>query len=109
EKAKQLIKLVHLPQQYFHPYPAQFSAGQQQPIGVVPPLPAQQDIILIHEPFPPLHPITPHTLQHLLNQLQQKLPKTFIFLTHHIHHPIKLPHKISIMSKPKVLQYHTPH
>ena len=58
-------------------YPAELSGGQQQRIGVVRAL-AEQDIILMDEPFGALDPITRDTLQDLVKELQQKLGKTFI-------------------------------
>ena len=58
-------------------YPAELSGGQQQRIGVVRALAAEQDIILMDEPFGALDPITRDTLQDLVKELQQK-GKTFI-------------------------------
>lgn len=51
EKAKELIKLVDLPEEFLDRYPSQLSGGQQQRIGVVRALAAEQDIILMDEPF----------------------------------------------------------
>ena len=48
------------------------------------------------------------TLQDLVKELQQKLGKTFIFVTHDMDEAIKLADKICIMSKGKVVQYDTP-
>ena len=84
------------------------SGGQQQRIGVVRALAAEQDIILMDEPFGALDPITRDTLQDLVKELQQKLGKTFIFVTHDMDEAIKLADKICIMSKGKVVQYDTP-
>ena len=81
-------------------YPAELS-GQQQRIGVVRALAAEQDIILMDEPFGALDPITRDTLQDLVKELQQKLGKTFIFVTHDMDEAIKLADKICIMSKGK--------
>ena len=108
EKAKELIKLVDLPEEYLDRYPAELSGGQQQRIGVVRALAAEQDIILMDEPFGALDPITRDTLQDLVKELQQKLGKTFIFVTDDMDDAIKLADKICIMSKGKVVQYDTP-
>lgn len=50
-RAKELIKLVDLPEDYLDRYPAELSGGQQQRIGVVRALAADQDVILMDEPF----------------------------------------------------------
>ena len=108
QKAEELIKLVDLPVEYLDRYPAELSGGQQQRIGVVRALAAEQDIILMDEPFGALDPITRDTLQDLVKELQQKLGKTFIFVTHDMDEAIKLADKICIMSKGKVVQFDTP-
>ncbi len=107
-KAKKLIQLVDLPVEYLDRYPAELSGGQQQRIGVVRALAAEQDIILMDEPFGALDPITRDTLQDLVKELQRKLGKTFIFVTHDMDEAIKLADKICIMSQGKVVQFDTP-
>ncbi|MGW7976489.1 ATP-binding cassette domain-containing protein [Staphylococcus xylosus] len=108
KKAKELIKLVDLPEEFLDRYPSQLSGGQQQRIGVVRALAAEQDVILMDEPFGALDPITRDTLQDLVKELQQKLGKTFIFVTHDMDEAIKLADKICIMSEGQVVQYDTP-
>lgn len=108
KKARELLKLVDLPESYLDRYPSELSGGQQQRIGVVRALAAEQNIILMDEPFGALDPITRDTLQDLVKELQQKLGKTFIFVTHDMDEAIKLADKICIMSEGKVVQYDTP-
>ena len=107
-KAKELIKLVDLPEEFLDRYPSELSGGQQQRIGVVRALAAEQDIILMDEPFGALDPITRDTLQDLVKDLQKKLNKTFIFVTHDMDEAIKLADRICIMSEGRVLQFDTP-
>lgn len=108
QKARELLELVDLPESYLDRYPSELSGGQQQRIGVVRALAAEQNIILMDEPFGALDPITRDTLQDLVKELQQKLNKTFIFVTHDMDEAIKLADKICIMSGGKVLQFDTP-
>ncbi|MGO1988638.1 betaine/proline/choline family ABC transporter ATP-binding protein, partial [Mammaliicoccus vitulinus] len=108
KKAKELIKLVDLPESYLDLYPTQLSGGQQQRIGVVRALAADQDIILMDEPFGALDPITRDTLQDLVKTLQQKLGKTIIFVTHDMDEAIKLADRICIMSEGEIIQFDTP-
>ncbi|MCG2343287.1 betaine/proline/choline family ABC transporter ATP-binding protein [Staphylococcus epidermidis] len=108
EKAKELIRLVDLPEEYLDRYPSELSGSQQQRIGVVRALAAEQDIILMDEPFGALDPITRDTLQDLVKKLQQQLGKTFIFVTHDMDEAIKLADKICIMTNGQVVQYDTP-
>ncbi|MDI6993287.1 osmoprotectant, partial [Escherichia coli] len=72
---------------------------QQQRIGVVRALAAEQDIILMDEPFGALDPITRDTLQDLVKTLQRILGKTLLFVTNDMVEAIKLADKICIMSE----------
>ncbi len=108
DKANQLIDLVDLPHNYLDLYPSQLSGGQQQRIGVLRALAADQDIILMDEPFGALDPITRDTLQDLMKDLQQRLGKTVVFVTHDMDEAIKLADRICIMHNGQVVQYDTP-
>ncbi|MDJ1152723.1 betaine/proline/choline family ABC transporter ATP-binding protein [Macrococcus caseolyticus] len=108
KKAEELIQLVDLPLSYLDLYPAQLSGGQQQRIGVVRALAADQDIILMDEPFGALDPLTRDTLQDLVKELQVKFNKTFIMVTHDMDEAIKLADRIVIMSNGEVVQLDTP-
>lgn len=108
KKAEELIQLVDLPLSYLDLYPAQLSGGQQQRIGVVRALAADQDIILMDEPFGALDPLTRDTLQDLVKELQVKFNKTFIMVTHDMDEAIKLADRIVIMSNSEVVQLDTP-
>src|SRR5699024_4981267 len=66
--ATKLIQLVDLPESYLNRYPSELSGGQQQRIGVIRALAAEQDIILMDEPFGALDPITRDTLQDLVKE-----------------------------------------
>ncbi|TDM07697.1 betaine/proline/choline family ABC transporter ATP-binding protein [Macrococcus lamae] len=108
KKAEELIQLVDLPLSYLDMYPSQLSGGQQQRIGVIRALAADQDIILMDEPFGALDPITRDTLQDLVKELQVKFNKTFIMVTHDMDEAIKLADRIVIMSHGEVIQLDTP-
>lgn len=107
-KAKELIKLADLPESYLDRYPAELSGGQQQRIGVVRALAADQDIILMDEPFGALDPITRDDLQDLVKHLQEELGKTIIFVTHDMDEALKLATHIVIMDSGHVIQDDTP-
>ncbi|GAK46932.1 ABC-type proline/glycine betaine transport systems, ATPase components [Secundilactobacillus oryzae JCM 18671] len=108
ERAKEMIKLVELPEEMLDRYPSELSGGQQQRIGVVRALAADQDIILMDEPFGALDPITRDSLQQLVKDLQERLGKTFIFVTHDMDEALRLATRIVIMSHGEEVQVDTP-
>ncbi|HPR81274.1 MAG TPA: betaine/proline/choline family ABC transporter ATP-binding protein [Enterococcus sp.] len=106
--AERMIDLVELPREMLNRYPHELSGGQQQRIGVVRALAADQDIILMDEPFGALDPITRDSLQDLVKDLQERLGKTIVFVTHDMDEALKLASRIAIMSEGKVIQFDTP-
>lgn len=109
ERIEELLEMVGMPPSKFcNRYPDELSGGQQQRIGVARALAADPDIILMDEPFGALDPITRATLQDELLDMQDKLGKTIVFVTHDMDEALKLANKIAIMKDGKVLQYDTP-
>lgn len=80
ERARELLKLVDLPEEYLDKYPHELSGGQQQRIGVLRALAANPPLILMDEPFGALDPITRDSLQEEFKKLQRELNKTIVFV-----------------------------
>lgn len=106
--AEKMIDLVELPREMLDRYPSQLSGGQQQRIGVVRALAADQDLILMDEPFGALDPITRESLQELIKELQEKMGKTVVFVTHDMDEALNLANRILIMDEGKPIQFDTP-
>ncbi|CUU48511.1 ABC transporter ATP-binding protein [Clostridium beijerinckii] len=89
-------------------YPTELSGGQQQRVGVARAFATNPEIILMDEPFSALDPITRVQLQEELIDLQSKLKRTIVFVTHDMDEAIKIADKICIMNKGEIVQYDTP-
>lgn len=108
ETAERLLDKVDMGTEFLDRYPQELSGGQQQRIGVIRALAANQDIILMDEPFGALDPITRDALQELVKHLQAEMGRTVVFVTHDMDEALKLADKIAIMSEGKIIQYDTP-
>ncbi|KGN01189.1 ABC transporter ATPase [Clostridium novyi A str. 4570] len=108
-KTIELLEMVGMePKKYIDRYPNELSGGQQQRIGVARAFATNPEIILMDEPFSALDPITRNQLQDELFNIQEKMKKTIVFVTHDMDEALKLADKICIMKDGIVLQYDTP-
>ncbi|WP_282750132.1 ABC transporter ATP-binding protein, partial [Emergencia timonensis] len=93
-----LMKMVDLnPEAFLDRYPTELSGGQRQRIGVIRALANDPDIVLLDEPFSALDPVTRSSLQDELIELQAKVGKTMVFVTHDMDEAIKIADRICIM------------
>lgn len=107
-KSLELMDMVGLdPEQYLDRYPFQLSGGQQQRIGVARAFACDPDVILMDEPFSALDPLTRMQLQDELVELQAKLKKTIVFVTHDMDEAVKIADKICLIDKGAIAQYDT--
>ena len=106
---RELLDMVNLPyEQYAHKYPSEMSGGQQQRIGILRALAASPPIVLMDEPFSALDPMTRRTLQQEVRTLQQKLNKTFVFVTHDMAEALDLADVIIFMDHGRIVQMAPP-
>lgn len=106
--AEDLMKKVDLSLDYLNKKPRHLSGGQQQRVGVIRSLAANQEIILMDEPFGALDNITRESLQSLIKNIQQEMNKTIVFVTHDIDEAIKLSDRIIVMHQNEIVQFDTP-
>lgn len=104
---QEMLKLVHM-EDYAEKYPSELSGGQQQRIGVLRALAASPPIVLMDEPFGALDPQTREALQDEVKNLQQRLGKTIIFVTHDMDEALKLADIIIFMDGGEVVQMASP-
>jgi osmoprotectant transport system ATP-binding protein len=104
----ELLELVGLPREYRARYPRQLSGGEQQRVGLARALAADPAIMLMDEPFGAIDAITRARLQDELADIQSKLRKTIMFVTHDVEEALRLADKIIVMRTGTIVQYDTP-
>ena len=108
-RTDELLDLVALPpEQYRTRYPRQLSGGQQQRVGIARAMAADPSVMLMDEPFGAIDAITRADLQNELINIQRKVAKTVIFVTHDVEEALRLADRIAVMRTGEVVQYDTP-
>ena len=108
-RVKELLDLVDLsPEEFAHRLPHELSGGQRQRVGVARALAADPPILLLDEPFGALDPITRIDMQQQFRQLQQRLRKTVVFVTHDIREAFLLGSRIALLEEGRLVANGTP-
>ncbi|KIO78571.1 ABC transporter ATP-binding protein [Pedobacter lusitanus] len=107
EKAQEVINMVSL-KGYEHQNTAELSGGMQQRVGLARALANDPEILLMDEAFSALDPLIRTQMQDELIDLQEKMHKTIVFITHDLDEAIRLGDRIAIMKDGEVIQIGTP-
>ncbi|MCG9749594.1 glycine betaine/L-proline ABC transporter ATP-binding protein [Vibrio brasiliensis] len=107
DKANQWLETVGL-KGYENQYPSQLSGGQQQRVGLARALCTDAEILLMDEAFSALDPLIRSEMQDQLIELQEKLHKTIIFITHDLDEALRLGDRIAILKDGELVQQGTP-
>ena len=109
KRTVEMLELVGLsPQMYLKKYPHELSGGEAQRIGVARALASDPEILLMDEPFGAVDPINRVRLQKEFKEIQKKLQKTVIFVTHDVEEALFLGDRICIMREGEIIQVDTP-
>lgn len=99
-----MVGLLEWAEKYAH----ELSGGMQQRVGLARAFVTDADILLMDEPFSALDPLIRDRLQDELLELQSRLNKTIIFVSHDLDEALKIGTKIAIMESGRVVQYAKP-
>ncbi|MCH7232942.1 glycine betaine/L-proline ABC transporter ATP-binding protein [Glycomyces sp. L485] len=95
ERAKEAVELVGLGGEE-DKLPVQLSGGMRQRVGLARALAADTEILLMDEAFSALDPLIRQEMQDQLLELQSKLGKTIVFITHDLNEAMKIGDRIAI-------------
>ncbi len=108
KRVAELLDLVGLPAgEYAHRHPRELSGGQRQRVGVARALALDPAYILMDEPFGALDPITRSQLHVEFKELQERVGKTVILVTHDMAEAFDLGDRIAIMDGGRLVQIGT--
>ena len=109
KRGEEMLRLVGLsPEVYGKKLPKELSGGEAQRVGVARALAADPQILLMDEPFGAVDPISRVRLQKEFREIQKKLRKTVIFVTHDVEEALLLADRICLMKEGNIVQEGTP-
>ena len=103
-RVSELVEIVGLDPVMLSRYPSELSGGQQQRVGVARALAADPPVLLMDEPFGAVDPIVRKRLQDEFRDLQQRLGKTVVFVTHDVDEAIFLGNRMAILNIGGILE-----
>lgn len=93
---------------YENQYPDELSGGMRQRVGIARALTNDPDILLMDEPFSALDPLIRREMQLELLDIQTRLQKTIIFITHDVNEAFRIGDRVAVMKDGYVEQVGTP-
>lgn len=105
--AKDALKTVGL-EGWEESMPGQLSGGMQQRVGLARALANDPDVLLMDEPFSALDPLIRREMQVELLDIQAKLKKTIVFITHDVNEAFKIGDRVAVMKDGEIVQIGTP-
>jgi osmoprotectant transport system ATP-binding protein len=103
-RVDELADLLGLERDMLARYPSALSGGQQQRVGVARALAADPPVLLMDEPYSAVDPIVRARLQDELLDLQHRVHKTIVLVTHDIDEAIKLADRIAVLKVGGILE-----
>ncbi|MCD7819448.1 MAG: ABC transporter ATP-binding protein [Lachnospiraceae bacterium] len=97
EKAKELLKMVELPEDFVYRYPHNMSGGQRQRIGIVRALALEPEIIVCDEATSALDVSVQDRIIELLVKLQKEKGISFVFICHDMALVQSFAHQLAVM------------
>lgn len=107
KKALAALSLVGL-EDWESQMPEQLSGGMQQRVGLARALATEPEVLLMDEAFSALDPLIRKDMQEELRELQEKLKKTIIFITHDLNEALKIGDRIALMKDGEIVQIGSP-
>jgi osmoprotectant transport system ATP-binding protein len=107
-RVEELAEMFELDRELLDRYPSELSGGQRQRVGVARALAVDPPVMLMDEPFAAVDPIVRARLQDQFLDIQSRLKKTIVFVTHDIDEAIKMADRIAILNRGGVIEQYAP-
>src|SRR2546425_10206081 len=107
-RVDELLDIFGLDREMMDRYPSELSGGQRQRVGVARALAVDPPVMLMDEPFAAVDPIVRARLQDQFLDIQRRLRKTIVFVTHDIDEANKMADRIAILKRGATIEQYAP-